>query len=125
MCAEVTRVRGIGFPLGGRLSEDVDFGQVVWLLHRAMGKRCAMNAHPTGLEAVNSDAASRVVDALRDAATALGRLPTGRPGRVAGVYEKSVGKLPYVIAYAVGDETLAIVRVIHTARDWPKGAWPR
>ena len=45
------------------------------------------------------------------------RLPTGRPGRDAGVYEKSVGKLPYVIAYAVGDETLAILRVFHTARD--------
>ena len=94
---------------------------MVWLLHRAMGKRGATNAHPTGLEAVNSDAASRVVDALRDAAAALGQLPTGRPGRVAGVYEKSVGTLRCVIAYAVGDETLAIVRVIHTAQDWVKG----
>ena len=77
------------------------------------------------IAADNPDAARRVADTLRDAAAALGRLPTGRPGRVAGVYEKSVGKLPYVIAYAVGDviayavgdETLAIVRVIHTARD--------
>ena len=84
-----------------------------------------MNAHPTGLAADNPDAARRVAGALRDVAAALGRLPTGRPGRVAGVCEKSVGTLPYVIAYAVGDETLAIVRVIHTARDWPKGAWPR
>ena len=77
------------------------------------------------IAADNPDAARRVADALRDAAAALGRLPTGRPGRVAGVYEKSVGKMPYVIAYALGDETLAILRVIHTARDWPKGAWPK
>ena len=77
------------------------------------------------IAADNPDAARRVADTLRDVAAALGRLPTGRPGRVAGVCEKSVGTLPYVIAYAVGDETLAIVRVIHTARDWPKGAWPK
>ena len=77
------------------------------------------------IAADNPDAARRVADALRDAAAALGQLPTGRPGRVAGVYEKSVGKMPYVIAYAMGDETLAILRVIHTARDWVKGAWPR
>ena len=97
--------------------DGMDFDLVVWLLHGAPGKRCAMNAHPTGLVVDNPDAASRVVDALRDAAAALGRLPTGRPGRVAGGYEKSVGTLPYVIAYAVGDETLAILRVIHTAWD--------
>ena len=77
------------------------------------------------IAADNPDAARRVADALRDVAAALGRLPTGRPGRVAGVYEKSVGKLPYVIAYAPGDETLAILRVIHTARDWPKREWPK
>ena len=69
------------------------------------------------ITADNPDAARRVADALRDVAAALGRTPTGRPGRVAGVYEKSVGTLPYVIAYAVDDETLAILRMIHTARD--------
>ena len=77
------------------------------------------------IAADNPDAALRVADVLREAAEALGRLPTGRPGGVAGVYEKSVGKLPYVIAYVIDGDRLAIVRVIHTARDWPKGAWPR
>jgi toxin ParE1/3/4 len=69
------------------------------------------------IAADNSDAARRVADALRDAAAALGQSPTGRPGRVTGVYEKSVGGLPYVIAYTTGKKTLAIMRVIRSARD--------
>lgn len=76
------------------------------------------------IAADNPEAARRAADALRDAASGLGRAATGRPGRVAGVYEKSVAGLPYVIAYTIGEETLGIVRVIHTARDWPKGQWP-
>ena len=94
------------------------------MTRRVVWSRDALNdlkAQLSYIAADNPDAARRVADDLRDAAAALGRLPTGRPGRVAGVYEKSVGKLPYVIAYAPGDETLAILRVIHTARDWPKG----
>lgn len=77
------------------------------------------------IAADNPDAARRVADAVRDAAAALGHAPTGRPGRVMGIYEKSVAGLPFVIAYAVGAETLANVRVIQTARDWPKAQWPR
>lgn len=76
------------------------------------------------IAADNPDAARRVADTLLKAAAALGRAPTGRPGRVVGVYEKSVGNLSYVIAYTIDGEALAIVRVIHTARDWPKGQWP-
>jgi plasmid stabilization system protein ParE len=37
--------------------------------------------------------------------------------------------LPYIIAYALrpiaGRESVVIVRVIHTARDWPAEEWPR
>lgn len=77
------------------------------------------------IAADDTDAARRVAEALRDAASVLGHAPTGRPGRVSGVYEKSVAGLPFVIAYTISGETLAIVRVIHTARDWPKGQWPR
>jgi plasmid stabilization system protein ParE len=56
-------------------------------------------------------------------------MATGRPGRVAGTYEKSVTGLRYIIAYALtrrGDrEIVSILRVIHTARDWPDEEWPR
>jgi toxin ParE1/3/4 len=60
----------------------------------------------------------------------LAERPHGRPGRVAGTYEKSVSGLSYVVAYELDDSTpddpaLVVLRVIHTARDWPSGEWPK
>jgi plasmid stabilization system protein ParE len=76
----------------------------------------------------NPAAARRVAETLDKTARALGDMPTGRPGRVTGTYEKSVTGLPYVVAYAItptgGAEEIAIVRVIHTSRDWPAEKWP-
>lgn len=74
-------------------------------------------------------AAARVVVGRIDAAAILlGERPIGRPGRVSGSYEKSVSGLPYVIAYCIervdGREALFILRIIHTARDWPNEEWP-
>lgn len=77
----------------------------------------------------NPAAAENVVAAIDRAATSLGRTPTGRPGRVAGIYEKSVTGLPYIIAYAItakaDQDWVVILRVIHTARHWPPDSWPR
>lgn len=76
----------------------------------------------------NPTAARKVADRIRDTAAALGAMATGRPGRVAGIYEKPVVRLPYVIAYAIGTgaggETISILRVIDTSRNWPMGEWP-
>jgi len=76
----------------------------------------------------NPDAAGRVVERVVAAGDSLGDMPTGRPGRVGGTYEKVVRRLPYIIAYAitrqVGGEAVSILRVIHTSRDWPDEAWP-
>jgi plasmid stabilization system protein ParE len=73
-------------------------------------------------------AAQDIADRLGKAAASLAERPTGRPGRVGGTYEKSVGGLPYIIAYAITTrgniETISILRVIHTSRDWPAGRWP-
>jgi plasmid stabilization system protein ParE len=73
-------------------------------------------------------AAQRIVERIRDAGIVLGEIPTGRPGRVVGTYEKSVSRVPYIIAYAIGaageGEVISILRVIHTARDWPPNTWP-
>ncbi|MBB5224547.1 plasmid stabilization system protein ParE [Amaricoccus macauensis] len=81
------------------------------------------------IAAENPAAAQRVADRLRAAGDALGEMPTGRPGRVAGTYEKSVTGLRTIIAYALtrrGDrETVSILRVIHTARDWRDEEWTR
>ncbi len=76
----------------------------------------------------NPDAARRVTDTIDRAALALGEMPTGHPGRVAGTYENSVTGLPYILAYVItregGKEAVAIVRVVHTSRDWPAEKWP-
>jgi len=74
-------------------------------------------------------AARRVAARIERTAAELGPMPTGRPGRVAGTYEKSVPRLPYIIAYEIvvrpdGSERIAVLRVIHGARDWPTGRWP-
>lgn len=80
------------------------------------------------IAADNPSAARRVAEAFDRTALALGDMPIGRPGRVTGTYEKSVTGLSYILAYAItqagGEETVAIVRVIHTARDWSTEKWP-
>lgn len=65
------------------------------------------------------DAAEQVVRAIEKAGNDLSEFATGHPGRVSGTYEKSVNRVPYIIAYALGDEVLTILHVIHTSRDWP------
>jgi plasmid stabilization system protein ParE len=82
-----------------------------------------------GRIAGDDPAAARSVAARIDAAARLlGDRPIGRQGRVSGTYEKSVSGLPYIIAYCIeaadGKEALFILRVIHTARDWPGEDWP-
>ena len=80
------------------------------------------------IAADNSTAARKVLDRIESTAEGLGRLPSGRKGRVQGSYEKSVVGLPYIIAYAIrtlpSAEQIVILRVIHTARNWPKDKWP-
>jgi len=80
------------------------------------------------IAADNPAAALRVADRIRDAANLLSELPTGRPGRVRGTYEKVLAPLPFIIAYAIatsgGREVVAVLRVIHTSRDWPPNDWP-
>ena len=55
----------------------------------------------------NPAAALRVADHIRSSAAALGKLATGRPGRIAGIYEKSVIRLPYgnLLGGEVGEDT--------------------
>lgn len=78
------------------------------------------------IAANNRAAADRVADRIEATADALGDFATGHPGQVESTYEKSVRGLPYIIAYELSDadRTVSILRVIHTARDWPEGEWP-
>lgn len=76
----------------------------------------------------NPGAARRIADRIRETGNALGERAIGRQGRVAGTYEKSITGLPYIVVYTLvtraGREIVAILRVVHTARDWPPATWP-
>jgi plasmid stabilization system protein ParE len=77
----------------------------------------------------NPDAAERVATRIDHAGAALANFATGRPGRVTGTYERVLHDLPYIVAYEIiahpeGDETVAILHVIHGSRDWPAEQWP-
>ncbi|WP_027035786.1 type II toxin-antitoxin system RelE/ParE family toxin [Mesorhizobium ciceri] len=76
----------------------------------------------------NPAAARRLADRIREMGRGLGDIATGRPGRVTGTYEKFIGRLPYIIAYELrpiaGRQSVVILRVIHTSRDWPSEEWP-
>jgi plasmid stabilization system protein ParE len=80
--------------------------------------------------AADDPAAGRqVANTIEETAEGLGKFPTGRPGRVTGTYEKSVPRLPYIVVYSLtvrgGREIVAILRIIHTARDWRPEEWPQ
>ena len=76
----------------------------------------------------NPAAARRVTERIRITGDGLSHFATGRPGRVAGTYEKSMSGLPSIVAYAIERtfdfETVIVLHVIHTARDRPAGSWP-
>ena len=78
------------------------------------------------IAADDPDAAERVARRIREAGAGLGTYATGHPGRVPGTYEKSVVGLPYILAYALRDDdgSVAILRVIHAAREWRAKHWP-
>ena len=66
---------------------------------------------------------------IGSAAAGLSDFATGRAGRVTGTYEKVLPGLPYILAYELisrpeGGETVAILHLIHSARDWPAEDWP-
>lgn len=74
----------------------------------------------------NPAAARRVAKRIRETGDALGEFATGHQGRVAGTYEKSVNRSPYIIAYALSDDdtVLTILHIIHTSRNWLPDEWP-
>ena len=69
----------------------------------------------------NPQAARDVFLRIRRAAKNLTRFPeTGRRGHVAGTRELPVSGLPYLIVYRVNGDTVEILRVFHTAMNWPE-----
>lgn len=69
----------------------------------------------------NPSAAARVADRIRSAVPKLADQPgLGRPGRVPGTRERVLADIPYIIAYRVEENSLVVLRVLHTSRKWPE-----
>jgi plasmid stabilization system protein ParE len=83
------------------------------------------------LDRQGESAARRVIADIARAIEVLAQRPIGRPGRMTGTYEKTVVGQPYVTAYSLlprddgRPDDILILRIIHSARDWPPGRWPR
>jgi toxin ParE1/3/4 len=65
-------------------------------------------------------AAKRIAGKIWKAARVLAKHPAmGRPGRVAGTREWVIQGTPYIMAYRVREDSLEVLRVLHTAMEWP------
>jgi len=96
--------------------------QVQWSMHELIDLR----EQAIHIAKDNPAAARRVTQRIRDSGNALADFATGHPGRASGTCEKSVSRLPYIIAYALSDDDtmLTIPRVFHTSRHLQSGQWP-
>ncbi len=65
-------------------------------------------------------AAKKVVQLIWDSVKMLKDHPEmGRAGRVAETRELIINNTPFIVPYRVKDNTIQILRVIHSARKWP------
>ena len=67
-------------------------------------------------------AAQRVaLHVIRNVETLLPNNPQmGRPGRVPGTREFVIPRTPYIVPYRLVGNTIQVLRVFHTARQWPE-----
>ena len=65
-------------------------------------------------------AAERVRERILGAVRNLADMPNiGRPGRVEDTRELVVAGTPYIVAYTVLDDQVAVIAVQHSAHKWP------
>jgi toxin ParE1/3/4 len=85
---------------------------------RAIEDRLAMFDY---LQVLNPGAAVTLDDRLAGAAQALREHPEiGRAGRVDGTRELVVSGTSYILIYAVLDDRIRILRVLHARQRWPR-----
>jgi toxin ParE1/3/4 len=72
------------------------------------------------IDAHNPRAAVAVDKRISDRIKVLQQLPrSGRPGRVEGTRELIITRTPYIVAYRIIGDTVRILRVLHSSRQWP------
>ena len=90
--------------------------EIVW----TRSARRDLAAHFDYLAPRNLDAALRLDEAVRQAVEGLIDFPhRGRPGRRDGTRELVIRGHPYIVVYTPGTARIAILRVLHTAQEWP------
>ena len=68
----------------------------------------------------NPEAAVRIVEQIRSSVQTLLDFPAlGRPGRVSGTRELVINETPYIVPYRIREQTVEILRVLHSSRKWP------
>ena len=73
----------------------------------------------TYIAADNPRAAARIDELFSDAVARLTEHPMlGRPGKIAGTREL-IPHRSYRIVYEIAQDTLWVLAVVHTARQWP------
>jgi toxin ParE1/3/4 len=69
----------------------------------------------------NHAAASRLDDRIDHEVERLVHFPDmGRTGRAEGTRELIITRSPYIVAYTFTEDSIAILRVLHGAQQWPK-----
>lgn len=69
----------------------------------------------------NPEAARKIAKRIWEAARLLAEHPSaGRTGRVPGTRELVIGGTPFILPYRVEDNTVQILRVLHSSRKWPR-----
>mgnify|MGYP002869855700 FL=1 len=67
----------------------------------------------------NFEAAQHVVECIIDSVEKLKDNPSiGRAGRVLRTRELVISKYPYIVPYQVRENTVYVLRVLHTSRKW-------
>jgi addiction module RelE/StbE family toxin len=65
--------------------------------------------------------AAEFVVHMRDSAAMLADQPNmGQPGRISGTRELIVTRFSYILPYRVRGDSVEVLRLFHTARQWPK-----
>ena len=69
----------------------------------------------------NPQVARRIVSLIRKEVEKLLLNPgMGRSGRVEETRELVIGRYPFIVAYAVAENEIRVLAVVHTSRLWPE-----
>ena len=69
----------------------------------------------------NQNAAKKIINLIWQKTKVLSEHPEiGRPGRVLDTKELYINKTMFIVPYRVRDNTIEILRVFHTSKNWPK-----